>query len=159
MARLQWLVMAVVVVVALFIGGRGDGTPATAAERTDRIAKTVRCPTCEGLSVAESDAPASRAIRDDIARRIDDRQTDGEIRAFLVSRYGRDVLLKPESRGVAGLVWALPVAGGVLALAGLVAAFRRWGRRVTLDPSDEDRVLVARERLRSSAAEPGRDGG
>jgi cytochrome c-type biogenesis protein CcmH len=148
MGRVQWLVMGLIVVAALFIGGRGDGTPATAAERTERIARTVRCPTCEGLSVAESDAPASRAIRDDIARRIDEGQRDGDVRAFLVSRYGRDILLKPESRGVAGLVWALPVAGAVLAVAGLVAAFRRWGRRVALDPTDGDRVLVARARLR-----------
>ena len=32
-------------------------------------------------------------------------ESDGEIVAFLVSRYGSDILLKPEGSGVASLVW------------------------------------------------------
>lgn len=128
--------------VALLFGGRGDGGPPTAAARTTRIAHDVRCPTCEGLSAAESDAPASQAIRQEIRRRVDAGQSDGDIRAFLVSRYGKEILLRPEGTGVAAIVWALPVAVGVCAVAGLALAFHRWKARPVVEVTPEDRLLV-----------------
>ena len=142
MKRLEWLVMGVVLVVALVVGGRGDGAPATPNERVDAIAKEVRCPTCQGLSAAESDAKAAQAVREEIRRRVDEGQDDGRIRAYLVSRYGRDILLKPEASGIASLVWTIPVVAGIAALAGLAAVFRRWRRRPEQAITDEDRRLV-----------------
>lgn len=140
-----WMLLAVVLVGALALGARDGGRP-TVAERVHRIAKQVRCPVCEGLSAAESDAAASRAIRDDIAQRVREGQTDGEVRAFLVSRYGPTILLTPSASGIGVIVWALPVAALVCAVAGLAVAFRRWHGRADLDVSDDDRVLVERAR-------------
>ena len=134
--------MALVLVVALVVGGRGDGTPRTPAERVTAISREVRCPTCQGLSAAESDAKAAQAVRDEIRRRVNEGQDDGQIRAFLVSRYGRDILLKPEASGIGSLVWTIPVVAGVAAVAGLAAVFVRWRRREEAEVSDEDRALV-----------------
>ena len=141
---LPWLLMALVLAGALALGAGGGGGPRTERDRVTAIASEVRCPTCRGLSAAESDAKAAQAIRDEITERVRAGEGDGQIRAFLVSRYGRDILLKPEAGGVAGLVWALPVAAGVGAAAGLVVAFRRWRGRGGGDPSPEDEALVAR---------------
>lgn len=140
--RLSFLLLAVVLGLALVVGARGDGRPPTAAQRAERIAAEVRCPTCQGLAVSESDAPASVAVRDEIRRRVTAGESDDEVRAYLVSRYGRDILLVPEGTGVAALVWALPVAALVCAGAGLALAFRRWGSRPRAAPSAEDRLLV-----------------
>jgi cytochrome c-type biogenesis protein CcmH len=142
MRRLEWVLMAFVLVVALVVGGRGDGSPRTPEERVNAIAREVRCPTCQGLSAAESDAKAAQAVRDEIRRRVSQGQDDGAIRAYLVSRYGRDILLKPEASGVASLVWTIPVVAGIAAVAGLVAAFLRWRRRTEAEVTDEDRALV-----------------
>ena len=119
---LPWLVMGVLLVTAFTISTHRDSRPETTQARVKRVASEVRCPTCRQLSAAESDA---------------------EIRAFLVSAYGDDILLKPGGSGVAGLVWALPVAAFVCAVAGLALAFRRW-HRVGLDPTADDRALVER---------------
>jgi cytochrome c-type biogenesis protein CcmH len=108
-----------------------------------RVASEVRCPTCRQLSAAESDAPAAEAVRVAIAKHVEQGESDQEIRGFLVSTYGDDILLKPGGSGVAGLVWALPVAAFVCALAGLAIAFRRW-HRAEVDPTADDRALVAR---------------
>lgn len=143
---LPWFAMALLVVGALAIAGSGGGGERTVAGRVDAIAAEVRCPTCEGLSVAESESAASRTIRDDIRRRVEGGESDGEIRAYLVSRFGKDILLRPEASGVSGLVWALPVAVGVCALAGLFVAFRRSRARVDVELSDADRVLVEQAR-------------
>ncbi|HEX9969266.1 MAG TPA: cytochrome c-type biogenesis protein [Acidimicrobiales bacterium] len=141
-----WAAMAVLVLGSLALGSRGDGSGRTVEGRVERISSEVACPTCDGLSVAESDAPASRAMRDEIRRRVEAGQSDGDIRAYLVSRFGKDILLRPEATGVTGLVWALPVAGLVCALAGLAFAFRRWKARPDVELSDADRVLVEQAR-------------
>lgn len=142
----SYAVLLLVVGTALFIGTRSSGGPASAAQRADHIANEVRCPTCEGLSAAESDTPASLAIRNEIRRRVDMGESDDEIRSFLVGSYGHDILLRPGATGVAALVWALPVAALVCAMAGLALAFRRWRSRSALcaPVTAEDRLLVDR---------------
>ncbi len=148
-ARRSWLpylVILPVLALALLVGAMSDGGPPTAGERTARIAKQVRCPTCESISAAESDASASQAIRQEIRRRVDAGESDAEIRAFLVSRYGKDILLEPEAEGVSGLVWALPVVAVACASVGLALAFRRWRARRPAEASLEDRALVEQAR-------------
>ena len=140
---LPWLVMGVLLVTAFTISTHRDSRPETTQARVKRVASEVRCPTCRQLSAAESDAPAAEAVRVAIAKRVEQGESDAEIRAFLVSAYGDDILLKPGGSGVAGLVWALPVAAFVCAVAGLALAFRRW-HRVGLDPTADDRALVER---------------
>jgi len=142
MRRVSWIVLAVVVIVSLVIGATGSRGPRTEADRVRAIASNVRCPTCRSLSAAESDAKAAQAVREEIRARIRRGQSDAGIRGYLASRYGDDILLKPDATGIAGLVWSLPVALGIVAVAGLVAAFRRWRRMGPVDVSDEDRALV-----------------
>lgn len=146
--RWSWLAMVAVLVVALVIGVSGSRGPRTEAERVDAIASEVRCPTCRSLSAAESDAKAAEAVRDEIRARLREGQSDDEIRGYLAGRYGKDILLRPEAGGLAGVVWAAPVALGIVASAGLVFAFRRWRRIDAPAPTDDDRALVE-EALRS----------
>ncbi|MDQ1374963.1 MAG: cytochrome c-type biosis protein CcmH [Actinomycetota bacterium] len=123
---LPWAALVVVVVVALGVGASGSGSGTSAAARSSRLAKEVRCPTCRGLSAAESDAKAAQAVRAEIRSRVAAGQSDAEIRAYLASRYGDDILLRPEGSGMTALVWALPVVVLVCGAAGLAVAFRRW---------------------------------
>jgi cytochrome c-type biogenesis protein CcmH len=146
--RASWVVMALVLAGALFIGARGRSAPRTESQRVQHIASEIRCPTCRNQSAAESDAAAAKAVREEVRRRVRIGQSDGDIVAFLVSRYGKDILLKPEASGLAALVWALPVVVVVCALAGLVVAFRRWRARPDVAATPEDRALVD-EALRS----------
>jgi cytochrome c-type biogenesis protein CcmH len=140
--RVVWAAMGLVLVAALAIGGRSQSGPATVDQRVHRIAAVIRCPTCQGLSAAQSDAPSSEAIRDEIQRRVEDGQTDGQIKDYLVSRYGTGILLNPRGRGLGLLVWALPLIGGTAAVGGLALVLRRNrirpGRRV----SAADKALV-----------------
>jgi cytochrome c-type biogenesis protein CcmH len=122
-----WALLLVVVVVALVVG-TSDRSAMSDDERAEHIAESVRCPTCRGQSVASSDAPAAANVRNDIARRVADGESDDEIRSALADRFGTSILLNPPKSGVAGLVWVLPVVGLVLAIAGLTFAFRRWRR-------------------------------
>jgi cytochrome c-type biogenesis protein CcmH len=146
--------LVAVVVAALAIGSSsGDGDPSPAA-RTRRLAAGLRCPVCQGLSVADSPSPTARAISADIRRRVDAGQSDGEIRQAYVERYGEWVLLEPAGAGLGAMVWALPIAALLLAGGGLALAFRRWSRDVPGPPSDDDRELVERALADRGVTEP-----
>jgi len=139
---LPGVALVAVVVAALVIGGAGRGGGRSAGARTQSIAEDLRCPVCQGLSVADSHSPTAEAMKEDIRRQVDAGASDSDIRASYVARYGEWILLRPETSGAGALVWALPVAALLLGAGGLALAFRRWGRQPTLSASDEDRALV-----------------
>lgn len=136
-----WIAMAVVVVAALAIGTFSQPAP-TATERAQHLAETIRCPSCKSQAVATSDTPASQAVRQLIHDRIKAGDTDDEIRDYVAAQYSRSILLDPSGTGFNALVWALPVAVAIVAVAALAFRFRDW-RPGTLAVSDADRSLVA----------------
>ena len=145
-ARLAWVGLAVVLIVALAFAFTGDDDKATSPQKqVDEIARTVRCPTCRGQSVAESAAPAAAAIKTEIRRRVDDGQSRQQIEDYLEGRYGSDILLTPPKNGVGGLVWILPVVLIAGAATGLALALRRWSGRSLAHASEADRAMVERQ--------------
>ncbi|HYH52127.1 MAG TPA: cytochrome c-type biogenesis protein [Acidimicrobiia bacterium] len=150
------LALAAVVVTALVIGGAGRGGERSAGARTLSIAEDLRCPVCQGLSVADSHSPTAEAMKEDIRRQVDSGASDSDIRASYVARYGEWILLRPETSGVGALVWVLPVSALLVGGGGLAFAFRRWRRQPTLSASDDDRALVDAALARQQAeTQPG----
>jgi cytochrome c-type biogenesis protein CcmH len=98
--------------------------PMSPAQQAAQLDAQLRCPDCQGLSVAESTTTAAGAIRAEVARRLDAGQTADEVRAYFVSRYGDWILLEPASAAW----WLLPFAVVLVGLAGL-AAWLWSGRR------------------------------
>jgi cytochrome c-type biogenesis protein CcmH len=140
---LPGVALVAVVVVALVVGGAGRTSgPRTAAGRAQAIAEDLRCPVCQGLSVADSHAPTAKAIHDDIRRQVDAGESDAAIKARFVNSYGEWVLLRPETSGAGAVVWILPLIALLLGVGGLALAFRRWRRQPALAATDEDRALV-----------------
>ena len=136
--------MAVLVVALLAVGSTRSDGPRTQEDRIDAISKRIACPTCDGESVFVSQASASQAIRNEIARQVGEGlQSDDEIVGFIEQRFGGQVLLVPKATGLDALVWALPVAVFVCSVAGLAVAFRRWKRQQGGEATDEDRAIVA----------------
>lgn len=140
---LPWAVAAAVVVVALVIASGGRSTDDSPAARVEHLSKQLRCPTCQGLAVADSPATTARAIREDVARRVEEGESDAVIKQAYVERYGEWILLRPRSSGVALVAWVLPVAVLVGALGALVLALRRWRSDPDLAATEADEALVA----------------
>ena len=146
---LPWMALAVMVAVALVVAA-GSGSKGAQSEtaRAARLDAQIRCPTCKGLSAAESDAEAARAIRAEVAKEVHEGRSDGAILSSIAGRYGSDILLRPSASGFDELVWVLPVAAFVVAIAGLALAFRRWHRSTVGSVTDADRAVVAEARGR-----------
>lgn len=144
-----WIALGVVVVIALAVVLWPNGSQSTAA-RAHALETELKCPECQGLSVADSQAPTSRAIRADIKRRIADGQSDERIRQAYVDRYSESILLTPQSSGVSLIVWVLPVVVLALGATGIVFALRRNRDQPHLRATAADERLV--ERLRADDA-------
>jgi cytochrome c-type biogenesis protein CcmH len=127
-------------------GATRDNSPSTPQERSDAIAQRVACPVCDGESVFESRNTASVNIRNRITELVNGGQaSDDEIIADIEASFGGRILLVPKATGFDALVWALPVAALICAVAALAVTFRRWRRDAAgaSDPTVEDRAMVA----------------
>lgn len=137
-----WAFVLASLIVLLAIAAFDSGGAITDGERAESLNDQFACPTCDGQSVAESNAAVAATIRQFIRDEIDAGASDTDIRDALVQAYGTEVLLNPPSGGVATLVWVLPVlvlVGG----AAIVASSITRNRAASADPSAEDEQLVA----------------
>lgn len=103
------------------------------ADRAQELAERLRCPVCQGESIADSPASMAREMRSLVEEQVEAGRSDAEVLAFFRARYGDWVLLDPPKSGSTLLVWVLPVA----AFAGGVAAVLAYRTRKDLKlPSD-----------------------
>ena len=96
------------------------------------LGKQLRCPMCQGLSIADSGSSAARAQMDKVRELVAAGKSDEEIRDFFTSRYGEWALLEPPARGMNLLVWLLPLlllVGGAVAIARTMRGRRPPHRR------------------------------
>jgi cytochrome c-type biogenesis protein CcmH len=88
----------------------------------------LRCPVCLNLSVADSPSELARDMRDVVRDRLARGESEDQVTAYFVQRYGEWVLMKPPAHGVSLLVWLLP---GVLVIGGIaliIVVVQRWVR-------------------------------
>ncbi|MBM3519963.1 MAG: cytochrome c-type biogenesis protein CcmH [Alphaproteobacteria bacterium] len=95
--------------------------------RARALSAELRCLVCQNQSIDESDAPLARDLRLLIREELQKGESDAEVMAFIVDRYGEFVLLKPRFSGRTLALWLTPFA--VLLIAAIVL-FRRRPRAV-----------------------------
>jgi cytochrome c-type biogenesis protein CcmH len=111
--------------------------------RARALMQELRCLVCQNQSISDSDADLAVDLRVLVRERIAAGDSDAEVKAFLVARYGDWVLLNPPINRTTLLLWALPP----LALVGGALVWRRRTRRVPVEPaplSAEERAALER---------------
>lgn len=138
---LGWIAIAWAVAItgyALLAYGSQPSHPSL-DDRVRAVALQLRCPVCQGESVADSPSAISRAMRQEIKTRLQHGQNATQIKTYFVTRYGTWILLAPPSTGVDSLAWIAPpllLLGGVGLLVTLLLAWRSQGRRARVSPAD-----------------------
>ncbi len=99
--------------------------PAQEAQATE-LMETLRCLTCQGQSVVDSDAPMAGDMRHQVRTRIAAGETPEEVRAWLIDRYGDYISYKPSISSVTWPLFAVPV---LLAVVIALVLRRRLGGR------------------------------
>lgn len=95
-------------------GPRLSGAPLE--RRTQEVAALLRCPVCQGLSVADSPSTLAQQMKAQVKDLLAQGYSEDQILSYYEASYGEFVRLKPPLRGVNWLVWLSPavalVAGG-----------------------------------------------
>jgi cytochrome c-type biogenesis protein CcmH len=91
--------------------------------RARAISDGLRCLVCQNQSIDDSKAELARDFRLLVRERLSRGESDEQVRAFLVERYGDFILLKPPLDLETALLWGMPAlvlaAGGIALLFGL----------------------------------------
>jgi cytochrome c-type biogenesis protein CcmH len=118
--------------------------------RARALSGELRCLVCQNESIDDSEAPLARDIRVLIRERIGKGESNDSVRAYLVSRYGDFILLKPPFKLETLLLWLSPLLTLGLGVAAALYARRRA-------PSATPRLSEEEEaRLAALTAEDGR---
>lgn len=115
-------------------------------ERARDLSAELRCLVCRNESIDESNAELARDLRLLVRERLLAGDTDDEVIAFLVERYGEYVLLRPLTSGSSILLW---LAGPLMLLiaVGVGIGYIR-GRKLATDPVE---ALSAEDQARLKA--------
>lgn len=111
--------------------------------RAREISKELRCLVCQNQSIDDSNAPLAKDLRILVRERLAAGDSDGQVKAYIVDRYGDFVLLKPPVNAETLLLWATPALALLIAL----WAAARWMRN-RQSPND---VLSEEEKRASDA--------
>ena len=94
--------------------------------RARAISTELRCLVCQNESIDTSEADLARDLRHIVRERLKAGDSDDQIKAFVVARYGEFVLLKPHLDGGTSALWFGPFG---LLLGGFAAAYFYFQQR------------------------------
>lgn len=112
-------------------------------ERARQIGLELRCPVCQGLSVADSTSSAAVAMQNRIRELVANGYTKEQIDGYFVSKYGEWVLLNPTRDGINIIVWVGPALAFLLGI----------GVVTTLSQASKEEDEEVDSRLASTEAE------
>lgn len=69
----------------------------------------IKCPICPAETIAESNTKISQDLKDFIKNKINEGWTDEQIKSFLVSKYGMEILATPDKKGIGLFLWIIPI--------------------------------------------------
>jgi cytochrome c-type biogenesis protein CcmH len=109
--------------------------------RARALSRELRCVQCQSESIEDSNASIARDLRLLVRERLVAGDTDAQVRAYLVARFGEFVLLNPT---VQGLNWLLWLAGPAMLMAGagiaVISTRRRRPEEAGLTPAEQARL-------------------
>ncbi len=139
--------------VSLSLGGIVSASSPSLEDKTEGIARELRCPVCQNLSVADSPSELATQMRGLIRDKLQRGESREQIIAYFVEKYGEWILLSPARRGFNWLVWIAPFAGLLGGLGIMGGILYRWRERRSPPPSPAERDPVYSARLRAELDE------
>ncbi len=114
--------------------------------RARALSRELRCVQCQSESIDDSNAAIARDLRLLVRERLVAGDSDAEVKAYLVARYGEFVLLNPALHGANWVLW---LAGPAMLLGGAGIALVTLRRKPAPEvPLSEDEAARLREILK-----------
>lgn len=108
------------------------------------VASQLKCPICQGESVATSPSLLGQQMRADIRQRLQSGRSEQEVISYYASRYGQQIVWSPQWQGFSLLAWVVPMVllgGGAILLFFIL---RAWHRMSRAHPGGEDDPELAK---------------
>ena len=83
-------------------------------KRFIELSSELRCLVCQNQSLLESDSELANDLKEIIYEKINEGQSNNQIKNFLVQRYGEFILFKPLFNMANLLLWATPIISFIL---------------------------------------------
>ncbi len=117
-------------------------------QRFQTLIAELRCPKCQNQNIADSNAPISKDMRDEVYRMMSEEgASNEEITDALVSRFGEFVRYRPEVDSRTIMLWATPALVVFIGVVIVAMTVRRSGRADTAGAdalTDEERARASR---------------
>jgi cytochrome c-type biogenesis protein CcmH len=107
-----------------FAQDRVSESPAVEA-RLKKLSIELRCLVCQNSTLADSDAPLAQDLRNEIRKLIETGNSDEEVVAYLVARYGDFVTFRPPVNTSTALLWFGPFLMLIIGLITLVVVLKK----------------------------------
>ena len=124
MKPLLLLVLPVLALCAVDASGLED---ADVRSRYYTLLDELRCPKCQGQALSGSNAPIAEDLRGQVRRLLLQGRSDEQIRTWMQSRYGSDILFRPPLDTNTLWLW-FPVPIGLLLVLWLLWRAFKSGR-------------------------------
>jgi cytochrome c-type biogenesis protein CcmH len=93
----------------VFLLNQQDSFALFSQDREIKIYKNIRCLTCQGQSLNDSNSDFANDLKKVIKEKLNNNETDQEIYAYLTARYGDWILFDPPVKKSTLLLWFFPV--------------------------------------------------
>jgi cytochrome c-type biogenesis protein CcmH len=120
--------------------GAPQGSPLSGAaleQRTHEVASLLRCPVCQGMSVADSPSTVALDMKQKVHDLLARGYTQEQVLSYFESSYGQFVLLKPKNL----VVWVLPIVVLFVGAGIVFATMRRLSRPDDRQPATDNPYL------------------
>jgi cytochrome c-type biogenesis protein CcmH len=114
----------------------------TLGQRARDIGEQLKCPICQGESVADSSSSLAQQMRGIIRQQLQEGKSDQQIIQYFQDRYGNQIVWSPQWQGFAMMAWLVPM---LLVLGGFVLllfVLRDWHKGVHAENSTANEAEI-----------------
>ena len=81
----------------------------TLDQRVQNVASQLKCPVCQGESVADSQATIAQQMRQVIREQLQSGKSEQDVVQYFIRSYGDQIVWLPPWQGFSLLVWLVPI--------------------------------------------------
>ena len=140
----QIFLVGIVLMIALIWLGIAFQQRQSLDQRVNSVAAQVKCPICQGESIADSSTTIAQQMRMVAREQLQSGRSEQEVLQYFRDHYGNQIVLTPSWNGFALLAWLVPFAlvlGGIFFLVRILREWRANGSTLSVESgvvSNED---------------------
>lgn len=106
-------------------------------QRVQNVASQLKCPVCQGESVADSQALIAQQMRQVIREQLQSGKSEQEVIQYFVRSYGDQIVWLPPWQGFSLFIWLVPIAFILGATVLVYIMLYEWRSGIILAERDE----------------------